>query len=130
MHEDMKRIGNTIKNVRLSQELTQEALAEKVNTTNRTVMDIENGQRNPTFETMFKIIQTLNIPADLIFRPGDLSHTPEQEQFFAEYLDANEQEQRLSMAASRSIWRELRGDSRQQQRGNTGKTSKKRRNPM
>ncbi len=110
MHNDMKRIGKLIQGARLSKGLTQETLAEKIKTSHRTIMDIENGKRNPKFETIFNIIQTLNIPSDLIFRSDKLTQTPEQEQFIREYLDANEQCQRLSMAASRSIWRELRAD--------------------
>lgn len=110
MHNDMKRVGKIIQSARTTKGITQAALAEKIDASLRTVIAIENGQRNPTFETIHNIIQSLNIPADLIFRPDELPHTPEQEQFIQEYLNASEQEQSLSMAASRAIWRKLQDD--------------------
>lgn len=109
MHDDMKRVGKLIQAARVSKGITQSALAEQIDASLRTVIAIENGNRNPTFETIYNIVQALSIPADLIFRPAGLSHTPEQEQFIQEYYDAGEQDQRLSMAASRAIWNELRG---------------------
>jgi len=107
----MKRVGKVIQTARISKGLTQTALADRVESSLRTIIAIENGQRNPTFETIFKIIHVLSIPADLIFRPDATSATPEQEQFIREFLDAEESGQDLSIAASRAIWRELRNNS-------------------
>jgi DNA-binding XRE family transcriptional regulator len=91
--------------------MTQSALfAEKIDVSLRTVIAVETGKRNPTFEVLYKIIRELNIPADLIFRPDNISGTPEQEQFVQEFRDANEDEQRIVIASARSIWRELRRD--------------------
>ena len=104
----MKRVGKVMQVARISKGVTQAALADKVEASERTIIALENGKRNPTFETLFKIIHVLSIPADLIFRPDDMPATPEQEQFFREFLDAGEQEQGLSIAASRAIWREFR----------------------
>ena len=108
MHNEMKRVGKIIQNARMTKGLTQAVLAEKINASLRTVIAIENGQRNPTFETIYNIIQILSIPADLIFRSAELQRTQEQEQFIREYIDAGEQGQTLSMAASRAIWHELK----------------------
>ncbi len=99
MHNDMKRMGKVVQDARLSIGITQQALADTIGASLRTVIAIENGQRNPTFETIFNIIQTLNIPADLIFRLDKLAYTPEQEKFIQEYIDADEHSQRLSMAS-------------------------------
>jgi DNA-binding XRE family transcriptional regulator len=109
MHNDMKRVGKIIQAARATKGISQSALAEMIDVSLRTVIAIENGKRNPAFETIFNIVQMLDIPADLIFRPAGLTHTPEQEQFVQEYYDAGEQNQRLSMAASRAIWNEMRG---------------------
>lgn len=110
MHNDMKRMGRTIQKAREARGITQSTLAEKIDISLRTVIAIENGKRNPTFEVLYKVIRELNIPADLIFRPDDVPFTPEQEQFIRELREANEQEQRAAMTSSRSIWKELRRD--------------------
>lgn len=108
MHYDMKQMGTIIQKARGARGITQTALAEKIDVSLRTVIAIETGKRNPTFEVLYKIIQELSIPADLIFRPDNVPGTPEQEQFIREFRDANEQEQQVVMASARSIWRELR----------------------
>ena len=109
MHNDMKLMGRVIRKARENKSITQSALAEKIDVSLRTIIAIENGKRNPTFEVLYRLIQALDIPADLIFRPDDAANTPEQEQFIREYLSATEQEQRVAMASSRSVWVELRG---------------------
>lgn len=108
MHYNMKHMGAVIQAARGARGITQNALAEKINVSLRTVIAIETGKRNPTFEVLYKIIRELNIPADLIFRPDDVPCTPEQEQFIREFRDASEQEQRIVIASARSIWMELR----------------------
>jgi len=103
-------MGSVIQVARIAHGMTQTALAEKIDISLRTVIAIETGKRNPTFEVLYKIIRELSIPADLIFRPDDVPGTPEQEQFIRELRDASEQEQRVAIASARSIWRELRYD--------------------
>lgn len=110
MHYDMKHMGAIIQKARDAREITQTTLADKIDVSLRTIIAIENGKRNPTFDVLYKIIRELNIPADLIFRPDDVPGTPGQEQFIREFRDASEDEQRIVMASARSIWRELRRD--------------------
>ncbi|UOO38413.1 helix-turn-helix transcriptional regulator [Oscillospiraceae bacterium CM] len=105
-------MGAVIQAARLAHGITQTALAERIDVSLRTVIAIETGKRNPTFEVLYKVIRELNIPADLIFRPDYVHGTPEQEQFIREFRDADEQEQRIAIASARSIWRELRHDEK------------------
>lgn len=108
MHYDMKRMGVIIQQARSTRGITQAALAEKIEVSLRTIIAIEKGKRNPTFDVLYKVIQELNIPADLIFHSDDVFGTPESEQFIREFQTAGEQGQRLAIAAARGIWRELR----------------------
>lgn len=112
MHYDMKRMGSIIQSARIAREMTQTALADKIEVSLRTIIAIETGKRNPTFEVLYKIIQELSIPADLIFRPEDVTGTPEQEQFIREFRDADEQEQRIAIASARGIWKKLRHENK------------------
>ena len=108
MHDDMKRMGLIIQKARELKGITQTALADQIDVSLRTIIAIENGKRNPTFEVLYRLIDALNIPADIIFHPDDVSVTNEQEQFFREFRAADEQEQRVVMTAARGIWQELR----------------------
>lgn len=105
---DMKRIGKVFKTARRNKHLTQQALAEKIDVSPKTIGDIEGGKRNPTFDVLFKLIATLDIPADLIFRPEGIEHTPDAEQFIHEFLLADEREQRVAMAVVRDMWTEMK----------------------
>ena len=112
MHYDMKHMGAVIQEARLARGMTQTALADKIEVSLRTIIAIETGKRNPTFEVLYKILQELSIPADLIFRPEDMPGTPELEQFIREFRDANVQEQRMAIASTRGIWKELRKENK------------------
>lgn len=109
MHYDMKRIGRAIQYARRENGLTQAELAEKIEVSLKTVIDIEKGKRNPTFDVLYRLIIALDIPAELIFRPEDMTDSPELEQFICELRNANEQERRMAMITARGIWQELRG---------------------
>lgn len=104
----MKRVGKTIQNARHNKGLTQTALAEKIDVSLKTIIDVENGKRNFSFDVLFKIVMELDIPSELIFRPDEGAITPEQEQFFREFRSVSETEQRIVIAMARSIWRELK----------------------
>lgn len=108
MHNDMKRMGKIIQKARETKGITQTALADQIEVSLRTVIAIENGKRNPTFEVLYRLLDALNVPADLIFHPDDVANTHEQELFFREFSSANECEQRVAIASARSIWQELR----------------------
>ncbi len=55
MHYDMKRMGTIIQGARISRGMTQTALADKIEVSLRTIIAIETGKRNPTFEVLYKI---------------------------------------------------------------------------
>jgi len=109
MHNDMKLMGSVIRKAREGKSMTQAGLAEKIDASIRTIIAIENGKRNPTFDVLYRLVHTLDIPTDLIFRPGDTPNTPEQEQFIREFLNAAEVEQQMAVTLSRDAWRVMRG---------------------
>ena len=108
MRNDTKFMGRVLRKARENKSITQEELAEKIGVSVRTIGDIENGHRNPTFDTLYQLIQILDIPADLIFRSDDMPNTPEQEQFMCKFLNSTEQVQRITMANFRTVRIELR----------------------
>jgi DNA-binding XRE family transcriptional regulator len=67
----LKDLGQTIKKARQAAELTQDGLAECVGITGRYIMAIENENKQPSIEVLYKIIRALSIPADSIFFSGE-----------------------------------------------------------
>lgn len=52
-------IGNNVRRFRKESSLTQEALAEKAKMDPKSIVDIENGKRNPTLKSLSKIAKAL-----------------------------------------------------------------------
>lgn len=61
-------ITNNIRKLRfLSDEMTQQQLADKTGVTRQTIVAIENGKYSPTLELAFKIAQVFNLPLEEVF---------------------------------------------------------------
>ena len=65
----IESLGCIVKEARLRLGYTQSQLAEKVGVEVRTVMHIENGIGNPTWEVVFPLIRALEIDPRAIFYP-------------------------------------------------------------
>jgi transcriptional regulator with XRE-family HTH domain len=66
-------VGSRIREIRLSQEMTQEALALRSGVTRNVLIDVEHGRRSLLFERLLDIAEALEVPAaDLLPRqePG------------------------------------------------------------
>ncbi len=61
-------IGNQVRNVRMAANQSQEEFAEKINTTARTVSNIENGTVVPTLQTVVDIAESFNCTIESIVR--------------------------------------------------------------
>jgi putative transcriptional regulator len=66
---------NHLKVLRAMHDLTQEALAEKLQVTRQTVLAIEKGKYDPSLELAFKIAETFNVKIEDIFQYKKLSST-------------------------------------------------------
>lgn len=63
-----KRITNNIRTLRfLSNEMTQQALAEKVGVTRQTIIAIEKAKYSPSLELAFQIAEVFNKPLNEVF---------------------------------------------------------------
>lgn len=72
-------LGAVIKKARNSQKITLETLAEKIGISARYLGSIENENKKPSYDVLFKLIRTLGISPDLIFYPDDPSKDSEIE---------------------------------------------------
>lgn len=62
-----KFLGNRIRAARKKCNLTQQKLADQADLAIKTVQDIEKGKKNPTYETLLRLIERLGISADTLF---------------------------------------------------------------
>ncbi|MBN2807092.1 MAG: helix-turn-helix transcriptional regulator [Prolixibacteraceae bacterium] len=62
------RINNEIRKLRfLSNEMTQQELADRTGVTRQTIVAIENGKYSPTLELAFRIAEVFKLPLEDIF---------------------------------------------------------------
>lgn len=61
-------ITNSIRRLRFdAQEMTQQALAEKVGVTRQTIIAIENGKYSPSLEMAFRIAEVFDVALSEVF---------------------------------------------------------------
>jgi DNA-binding XRE family transcriptional regulator len=63
----IEALGSVIKDTRLRLGYTQSQVAEKAGVEVRTIMHIENGKTNPTWEIVFPLIRALEIDPRAVF---------------------------------------------------------------
>lgn len=66
---NIDRLGSILKTARKAKELTREQLAEIINITPRYLMSIENENKKPSYDVLFRLVRELGISADTIFYP-------------------------------------------------------------
>lgn len=69
MHNETDILSSVIKSARENADITIEALAAKINISERYIYRIENEQKRPSFNVLYKLIRALAINSDLIFYP-------------------------------------------------------------
>ncbi len=66
MQDIYGEIGKSIRLMRKKRNLNQETLAFKIGMDARSIVSIENGDRNPTIKTIYKICKALKIESSAI----------------------------------------------------------------
>lgn len=68
MQEESKKLGNNLKSIRTSQNITQSELAKLIDVDKSFVSNIENGKNNPTLSTITSLAKALKVPVDELFK--------------------------------------------------------------
>ena len=79
MHSNTETLGQIIKKARKRCNLTIEALADKIDVSERYLYRIENEGKKPSFDVLYKMIRCLSISSDSIFYPEKPSKESEIE---------------------------------------------------
>jgi transcriptional regulator with XRE-family HTH domain len=97
MHDDVTRLGEIIKAAREARDWSQALLSSKVGAASRTIMDIENGKRLPTYEVFSRLIHVLELPPDQIFWPERSPYTSDQELLMRAVSSCSERDRAIFM---------------------------------
>lgn len=92
MNDEKQNLASAVREARTELGLSQEKLAEILNTDSRTILNIEAGHGNPKFEKLYPLIVYLKIPAGKIFNPDYKDETPNLQKLLSLQKDCTEQE--------------------------------------
>lgn len=73
MSQLKKQFGRRLQRLRVSAKVTQEQLADNVGVTIESISNIERGIHGPTFDTLEKIAEALNIAVKELFVFDDVN---------------------------------------------------------
>ena len=73
------QLGSILKNARKSRKLTRDQLSEKIHISYRYLTAIENENKKPSYDVLFKLIRELGISANEIFYPESQSNETQKD---------------------------------------------------
>lgn len=76
-------LGNAIKAARTELNLTQNEVADLINSDSRTILNIENYKGNPKMQKLFLLIRSLRIDPNIVFYPEKSASSTEPERIKA-----------------------------------------------
>ena len=103
MHKKPEGLGNIIKAAREKSGITIENLAYKVGITERYLYRIENEEKKPSFDVLYKLIRELSISPDLIFYPEKPSKDSEVENLLRMLSDCDERSLEVVKATVKTL---------------------------
>lgn len=75
--------GNNLKKIRQENEMTQEELAKKINTSRSNIANYENDKNMPSIEILNKLSEIFNCSIDYLLGKSDIRNSAEQQYYFA-----------------------------------------------
>ena len=103
MEKQLKGLGNIVKAARERSDITIENLAYKVGITERYLYRIENEEKKPSFDVLYKLIRELSISLDLIFYPEKPSKDSEVENLLRMLSDCDERSLEVVKATVKAL---------------------------
>ena len=96
-------MGDRIRLVRTSRNLSQEKLAEAANLTSESINRIENGSMKAKLDTIAVIANILNIPIDYLIGKNDDPSADTESEIHSLLLDCNRLEKKILVETLRSL---------------------------
>ena len=91
--------GHILKDIRIKKGYTREQLAERASISTRYLSAIENEQREPSYDVLYRLVHSLGISADTIFYPNtDTADNSDAEQVRCLYMECSERDRLIIRA--------------------------------
>ncbi len=103
MHSYTETLGQAIKKARKRNNLTIEALADRVDVSERYLYRIENENKKPSYDVLYKLIRCLSISADSIFYPEKPTKESEIEDLVRMLHNCNERDIEIIKATVKAM---------------------------
>ncbi len=102
-HNNFDKLGSIIKTARKTKSFTRERLAEIINITPRYLMSIENENKKPSYDVLFRLARELGISADTIFYPENKHVDTKVEQLLRLLYLCDDRELKIATATIRAL---------------------------
>lgn len=104
MNQSVYALGDAVRAIRKSKNLSQEALAERIGVCKRTIIDIEKNTGNPKFEILCMLVKELNLPLYQVFYPESTEKNLEvRNMIMQELSDCSEYEMKIILSVVKSL---------------------------
>jgi len=88
--------GHILKEIRQKNGYTREQVAERAGISTRYLSAIENEQREPSYDVLYRLFHSLGISADTIFYPNEnKADNSDAEQIKRLYLECSDRDKRI-----------------------------------
>lgn len=96
MPEDsLEFLGRHIRAERVRCNLTQQELADQSGLAVKTIQDIEKGRKNPSYETLSRLIERLGISANVLFQVSPPIVEEELQRFMGKFQSCSRDNQQI-----------------------------------
>lgn len=109
MRDFSRPLADAVRNARVKMDLTQEQVAELVDTNTKTINSIENMRSNTRMETLYPLIRLLRIDANEIFYSEMIKDSSAKHQLRVLIDDCSDEEAAALLATSETMLKILRG---------------------
>lgn len=103
MHSQHGTLGKIIKSARQHSKLTMEELAEQIGVTERYLYRIENEDKKPSYDVLYKLVRVLSISPDLIFYPEKTAEESEVENLIRMLYNCDERSLEVVKATAKAL---------------------------
>lgn len=105
---DLKDMGACIYSARKRCGLTQQELANQTGLSVKTIQDIEKGRKNPTYETLARLMERLGISPDTLFPSKATVPSEEMQQFIGNLQSCDPKGQEILLKTLHFLAEQLR----------------------
>lgn len=111
MNQSVSALGDTVRALRKSKNLSQEALAERIGVCKRTIIDIEKNTGNPKFEILCMLVRELDLPLYQVFYPEVAENIETKNMLLRELNDCTDYEMKIILSVIKSLRNTLRNEN-------------------